>query len=224
MKIDFASCIVTGGSYMIARVESAMTNYSDTSAPYFQQILAKRKEAFCDSACGFLLLDALLQKNKIDRSELVITVDKRNRPHISAENLDFSVSHSEGCAVCALAVGNGDEDVTIGCDVQRMRDYSREKMAELSRAFMNERELAQFEKNDFDSDDFFTAWTHRESYVKRAGADIFEALRNVELDGEYFIDGVIHACGEKYRYSINRPRLSAEEIAEIEEKNENSCN
>lgn len=224
MKIDFASCIVTGGSYMIARVESAMTNYSDASVPYFQQILAKRKEAFCDSACGFLLLDALLQKNKIDRSELVITVDKRNRPHISAENLDFSVSHSEGCAVCALAVGNGDEDVTIGCDVQRMRDYSREKMAELSRAFMNERELAQFEKNDFDSDDFFTAWTHRESYVKRAGADIFEALRNVELDGEYFIDGVIHACGEKYRYSINRPRLSEEEIAEIEEKNENSCN
>lgn len=224
MKIDFASCIVTGGAYMIARVESAMTNYSDASAPYFQQILAKRKEAFCDSACGFLLLDALLQKNKIDRSELVITVDKRNRPHISAENLDFSVSHSEGCAVCALAVGNGDEDVTIGCDVQRMRDYSREKMAELSRAFMNERELAQFEKNDFDSDDFFTAWTHRESYVKRAGADIFEALRNVELDGEYFIDGVIHACGEKYRYSINRPRLSEEEIAEIEEKNENSGN
>ena len=223
MKIDFASCIVTGGSYMIARVEGAMTNYSEASAPYFQQILAKRKEAFCDSACGFLLLDALLQKNKIDRSELVITVDKRNRPHISAENLDFSVSHSEGCAVCALAIGNGDEDVTIGCDVQRMRDYSREKMAELSRAFMNERELAQFEKNDFDSDDFFAAWTHRESYVKRAGADIFEALRNVELDGEYFIDGVIHACGEKYRYSINRPRLSDEEIAEIEEKNENSC-
>ena len=224
MKIDFASCIVTGGSYMRARVESAMTNYSEASAPYFQLILSKRKEAFCDSACGFLLLDALLQKNKIDRSDIVIAVDKRNRPHISAENIDFSVSHSEGCALCALAVGNGDEDVTIGCDVQRMRGYSRDKLAELSRAFMTERELAQFENDNFDSDDFFTAWTHRESYVKRAGADIFEALRNVELDGEYFIDGVIHACGEKYRYSINRPRLSDEEIAEIEEKNENSCN
>lgn len=223
MKIDFASCIVTGGSYMRARVESAMTNYDEASAPYFQLILSKRKEAFCDSACGFLLLDGLLQKNKIDRSDIVITVDKRNRPHISAEYLDFSVSHSEGCALCALAVGNGAEDVTIGCDVQRMRDYSREKMAELSHAFMNERELAQFERDNFNSDDFFTAWTHRESYVKRAGADIFEALRNADLDGELFIDGVIYACGEKYRYSINRPQLSAEEIAEIEEKNENSC-
>ena len=75
MKIDFASCIVTGGSYMRARVESAMTNYSEASAPYFRLILSKRKEAFCDSACGFLLLDALLQKNKIDRADIVIAVD-----------------------------------------------------------------------------------------------------------------------------------------------------
>ena len=87
MKIDFASCIVTGGNFMRQRVESAMENYSAASVDYFQMIMAKRKEAFCDSACGFLLLDGLLQKNKIDRAELVIMVDERNRPHVSAENL-----------------------------------------------------------------------------------------------------------------------------------------
>ena len=217
MKIDFASCIVTGGNFMRQRVESAMENYGAGSVDYFQTIFAKRKEAFCDSACGFLLLDGLLQKNKIDRAELVITVDERNRPHVSAENLDFSISHSEGCALCALAIGNGTENVTIGCDVQRERDYSQEKMRELSRAFMNEKELRDFEKSGFDPDRFFTAWTHRESYVKRAGSDIFDALKSADLSDEYFLDGVIYVCGEKYRYSINRPKLTEEELAEIEE-------
>ncbi|MBP1563599.1 MAG: 4'-phosphopantetheinyl transferase superfamily protein [Oscillospiraceae bacterium] len=217
MKIDFASCIVTGGNFMRQRVESAMDFYSAECVDYFQMILSKRKEAFCDSACGFLLLDGLLQKNKINRSELVITVDKRNRPHFSADNLDFSISHSEGCALCALAIGNGTEDIRIGCDVQRERDYSKEKMIELSRAFMNEKELSDFEKSGFNPDRFFTAWTHRESYVKRAGSDIFDALKSADLSGEYFLDGVIYVCGEKYRYSINRPQLTEEELAEIEE-------
>lgn len=217
MKIDFASCIVTGGNFMRQRVESAMDFYSAECVDYFQMILSKRKEAFCDSACGFLLLDGLLQKNKINRAELVITVDKRNRPHVSADNLDFSISHSEGCALCALAIGNGTEDIRIGCDVQRERDYSREKMIELSRAFMNEKELSDFEKSGFEPDRFFTAWTHRESYVKRAGSDIFDALKSADLSGEYFLDGVIYVCGEKYRYSINRPQLTEEELAEIEE-------
>lgn len=217
MKIDFASCIVTGGNFMRQRVESAMDFYSAECVDYFQMILSKRKEAFCDSACGFLLLDGLLQKNKINRSELVIKVDKRNRPHFSADNLDFSISHSEGCALCALAIGNGTEDIRIGCDVQRERDYSKEKMIELSRAFMNEKELSDFEKSGFNPDSFFTAWTHRESYVKRAGSDIFDALKSADLSGEYFLDGVIYVCGEKYRYSINRPQLTEEELAEIEE-------
>ncbi len=217
MKIDFASCIVTGGNFMRMRVENAMENYGAQSVDYFQMILAKRKEAFCDSACGFLLLDGLLQKNKIDRSGLVITVDERNRPHVSADNLDFSISHSEGCALCALAMGNSSEDVTIGCDVQRVRDYSQEKMQELSRAFMNEKELRDFEKSRFNPDLFFTAWTHREAYVKRAGSDIFDALKAADLSGELFLDGVIFVCGEKYRYSINRPQLSVDELAEIEE-------
>ncbi len=217
MRIDFASCIVTGGNFMRQRVERAMEYYGAGSVDYFQTIFSKRKEAFCDSACGFLLLDSLLQKNKIDRAELVITVDERNRPHVSADNLDFSISHSEGCALCALAIGKDGEKVTIGCDVQRERDYSKDKMIELSRAFMNEKELSEFEKSGFNPDSFFTAWTHRESYVKRAGSDIFDALKSADLSGELFLDGAIFVCGEKYRYSINRPMLSEEERAEIEE-------
>lgn len=201
---------------MRQRVENTMTNYNAASAQYFEMILSKRKEAFCDSACGFLLLDGLLQKNKIDRSALIIKVDKQNRPRISDENLDFSISHSEGCALCALAVGNGAESVSVGCDVQHVRNYSQEKMVELSRAFMNESELSEFERG-YDPNAFFNAWTHREAYVKRAGADIFDALKNADLSGEYFLDGDITVCGERYRYSINRPALSEEELAEIEE-------
>ena len=44
MKIDFASCIVTGGNFMRMRVENAMENYAAQSVDYFQMILAKRKD------------------------------------------------------------------------------------------------------------------------------------------------------------------------------------
>ncbi len=218
MKIDLASCIVTGGSFLRLRVENAMENYHAASVDYFEMILSKRKEAFCDSACGFLLLDSLLQKNKIARSELIITVDEHNRPHVSVQGLDFSISHSEGCAICALAIGNSTEDVIIGCDVQRIRDYSPEKMSELSKAFMNDDELEEFKRSNHDPERFFTAWTHREAYVKRAGSDIFDTLKTANLNGEFFIDGEIYLCGERYRYSINRPQLTEEELSEIEEK------
>ena len=39
MKIDFASCIVTGGNFMRQRVESAMDIYSAECVDYFQMIV-----------------------------------------------------------------------------------------------------------------------------------------------------------------------------------------
>ena len=198
--IDFTASIVTGGSVLRARIENAAAFYNGGSRGYFEDILSKRGNAFCDSACGFLLLDSLLQKNRIDRSELVISLDERGRPHTNRSDLDFSISHSEGCAVCVIEIGEG---ANIGVDVQRERPYSGVKMDELAKAFMTDSELAEFRNSEHKPADFFTAWTRRESYVKRIGSDIFDNLKCADLSGESFREGIITACGSRYYYSIN---------------------
>lgn len=200
MKIDFTACAVTGGIGLRSRIEGARELYSPASADYFDDILSKRRNAFCDSACGFLLLDSLLQKNAVNRSELAVVLDANGRPRAGRGGLDFSVSHSEGCAVCVLALG---ENANVGCDVQHERGYSAEKLTELAGAFMSGSELAEFRRSERKTADFFMAWTRREAYVKRVGSDIFDNLKTADLSGERFREGVILACGERYYYSIN---------------------
>lgn len=212
--IEFSASIVTGGSVLRSRVEGAAAYYGEGCREYFEDILSKRGNAFCDSACGFLLLDSLLQKHRINRAELVITLDERGRPHTNRSDLDFSISHSEGCAMCVIEIGEG---ANIGGDVQRERPYSAEKMDELAKAFMTETELIEFRSSKHDPAEFFTAWTRRESYVKRIGSDIFENLKCADLGAESFREGVITACGRRYYYSIN---ARAEVLFPVEQSEE----
>lgn len=226
MKLDFTASIVTI-SGLRTRIENLRVFYSDGCKAYFDDILSKRGKAFADSGCGFLLLDSLLQKHKIERLALSITLDENGRPHTDRPDLDFSISHSEGCAMCAVAVGEG---ANVGIDVQRERPYSLEKMTELARTFMNDEELAEFSQpiasgktlpmmfNERDMADFaeknirfYTAWTRREAYAKRVGSDIFDNLKSARIDGEHFRDGIINACGEKYYYSVCAPESAFEE-------------
>lgn len=212
MRVDFSASIVTDGG-LRQRVEELREFYDPQCVGYFEQILSKRKEAFCDSASAFMLLDSLLQKNNIDRYNTAILLDDFGRPYIDDPGLDFSVSHSEGCAICVLAIGEG---AAVGCDVQRAREYSDEKLGELAQAFMTADELSEFGKSADRSAFFFTKWTRREAYVKRVCSDIFDNLKTADLSGEYFRDGVITACGQKYFFSINTLHPEDPENAENE--------
>lgn len=229
MIVDFSASIVTGGG-LRNRIESLRGLYSEACGAYFDDILSKRGKAFADSACGFLLLDSMLQKHKISRAELAITLDKNGRPRTNRTDVDLSVSHSEGCAMCVLAIGEG---ANVGVDVQRERPYSLEKMIELAQTFMSDEEFEAFSaptvskrpipliSYDRDMEDyiqksreFYTAWTRRESYTKRIGSDIFDNLKTAKLDGEFYRDGIITACGERYYYSVCAPREAFEDDPE----------
>lgn len=230
MIIDYSASIVTGGG-LRARIEALRGCYAEGCGKYLDDILAKRGKAFADSACGFLLLDSLLQKHGIVRSGLAITPDVNGRPRSGVDTLDFSISHSEGCAMCAVAVGEG---ANVGIDVQRERPYSLEKLTELAGTFMNDEEFRRFKEpsaavkpvlkaiplshDDKDIEtfiaknrEFYTAWTRRESYAKRIGSDIFENLKTADIADEHYLDGVISSCGERYYFSICAP---AEAFAE----------
>ena len=201
LKIDFSASIVTGGG-MRGRIEQLRAAYAPECAAYFEDILKRRGRSFADSASGFMLLDSLFQKNGINRLETAILLDTNGRPYIDDPALDFSVSHSSGCALCVLAMGEG---AAVGCDVQHARDYTEEKLSTLAKTFMNDPELLDLERASDRSAEFFKAWTRREAYVKRVGSDIFDNLKTADLSGEYFREGVIYVCGERFFYSINLP-------------------
>lgn len=199
LTYDFSACIVSGGSELLKRVETLRGEYSPMCGEYFDYITgkyARHIEAFRESTCGVILLDNLLKKHGIDRMSLAIARNSDGRPCVINRNdLDFSVSHSEGAALCCIATG---ADASVGADIQFARNYSRERMEELARTFMSQSELNGFLRSSTRADDFFRAWTKRESYYKRCGHD------DVPAPGS-FAGGIITSCGKRYYYSISLP-------------------
>ena len=56
LKYDFTACIVSGGSELLTRINSARAEYSGMSGDYFDYISGKYgKPTFTQSACGFIL-------------------------------------------------------------------------------------------------------------------------------------------------------------------------
>lgn len=198
MKIDFSASIVTGGGIR-SRIEEIRTCYNESCAAYFDDLLSKSGKSFGESGCGFLLFDSLLQKHGIDRAELGLKIEQGGRPRTDNSSLDFSISHSEGCVMCVIAMGEGFE---VGCDIQREREYSDEKLLHLAKAFMSADELDSFRVSNQKRADFFTAWTKREAYCKRVGADIFENMKSTDFVGGNYREGVISAVGNRYYYAI----------------------
>lgn len=204
MIVDHTACVVSGGAELINRIEAAEAEYSPMCREYFSYLYGKRGRAFPESACGFLLLDSLLIKNGIERSEIVIARNSDGRPcMINRSDIDFSISHSEGAAFCCLVLGG---NVRVGADIQRVRNYSREYMEQLARTFMSKSQLESFLVCSDREKYFYTAWTNREAAYKRIGSyhGFTEETDGAPAQGD-FRNGVISACGKRYYYSISLP-------------------
>ena len=204
IRTDFTACIAAGGDTLKKRIEAAAQCYSPQSAEYFGSLCMRYGRGFEENACGFLLLDSLLQRYGINTSELIIKCGENGRPFIeNRTDLDFSISYSEGGVLCSIALGEG---ASVGADIQRVRVYSHEKLHQLASAFMSESDYCELEGISDSGerlDRFYTLWTRREAYINRIGADIFADLSGVALDTDDFTGGTISIGGAKYYYSIN---------------------
>ena len=204
LKFDWSACIVSGGAELINRVEAARAEYSSVCSEYFDYLVSKagktgvHGDRFEESACGFLLLDNLLKKNGIDRRDLAIMRDSGGRPCIiNRSDIDFSISHSEGAALCCLAIG---ADASVGADIQHARETDPQRIEDLAKTFMQQRELhmLQISSAADRKNMFYQEWTRRESYFKRCGQD------DLPMSG-IFREGIIRVCGREYYYCISLP-------------------
>lgn len=200
--VDYTACMVSGGAGLKSRIESAEAEYSPLCGEYFSYLYGKRGAAFTESACGFLLLDNLLIKNGVNRSEVAIARNSDGRPCvINRTDIDFSISHSEGAAFCCVVIG---ENAAVGADVQRVRNYSREYLEQLARTFMSKSQLESFLINSDRTEYFYTAWTNREAAYKRCGSypGLTDDFDGAAAQGSFTV-GKITACGGRYYYSIS---------------------
>ncbi len=113
MKTYFSACILTGEAALRERLKNIAEFYSEGGC--FAALAEKTGRAFQVTACGFLLLDSLLLKHKINRAELVIA-DVGNPRIINRNDIDFGIAAAESCVMCCLAVGEG---AAIDCRISR---------------------------------------------------------------------------------------------------------
>ncbi len=106
----------------------------------------------------------------IDASEIVLTINEHGKPHLDqslSSELRFNMSHSEDVALVAVACGRD-----VGVDVERVRDDVA--VDDIARRFLTMRERAQVAAAPADHHlrAFFTAWTHKEAYLKGLGVGL----------------------------------------------------
>jgi 4'-phosphopantetheinyl transferase len=104
-----------------------------------------------------------------------IVSDQAGRPEVTAPRLDprlsFSVSHTPGLVVCAVAV-----DRKIGVDAEDLERnlFSGERQAQIAERFFSAREARSLRAlaPAARCDRFFMYWTLKESYAKALGAGL----------------------------------------------------
>lgn len=89
---------------------------------------------------------------------------------MDAPEIDFSISHTEGFALCAVCAGK-----PVGADAERVR---RAPGAVMRRAFCAQ-EIRYVNSPDFSDTRFFEIWTKKEAYTKCTGTGLATELTNI---------------------------------------------
>jgi 4'-phosphopantetheinyl transferase len=123
-----------------------------------------------ESLAGRILLDLLLKKKGIDLSSKDIIKEGNRKPRLPMENVDFSVTHSNGFVACALSVGQG----RVGIDAEpTVSTISPERQQAFANRFFS---INEKEKMDEGKLSFSEIWTRKEAMLKQKGIGLAEKL------------------------------------------------
>jgi 4'-phosphopantetheinyl transferase len=117
----------------------------------------------------------------VDAAALTFVRNRHGKPHLalptSGSNLQFSMSHSDGCCMLALRL-----DHAVGIDVEKVRDMPR--ALDVAQGYFTPAEsrlLAALE-GTARRDAFLALWTLKEATVKTLGLGLATHLGRVEFD------------------------------------------
>lgn len=142
------------------------------------------------SICGLYALLLLLKACGEDPTRLILARGESGKPYFKKSPLDFSISHSQGVAVCSLG------GCPRGIDVELVR--SKNNAAALAKRFFCGAESDYVAASDNTDEAFYTVWTRKEALIKRRGGGVDERLSATDTTKEKFSEYTIMLGGEKY--------------------------
>ena len=149
-----------------------------------------------------VLRDVLARYHGAPAADIPLAREAGGRPFVQgAERLFFSLSHTAGVALIAVA------DRAVGVDVERVRRVPR--AAAIARRVLHPDTVALLETlpgPDFASA-FLDAWTLREAHVKAVGGGLFRTADVLPFDPRLADDATVHAVASRAdgaRWSVAR--------------------
>ena len=142
-----------------------------------------RPEAKAQSlATELLLIRAVRSVYPEAELPLEITVGEFGKPELRGIELEFSLSHSAGMALCAIS------DKCVGADIQLNTAYK----AALTERFFTKKEAAAIAQAADKNKLFTQFWAVKESYLKLLGIGMHRPLSSFDVkcdNGRFSIDG-----------------------------------
>lgn len=137
---------------------------------------------------GRRLLDyGLRQEYALFLSDASIKTGEYGKPYLEGRpEIQFSISHCDGMAVCGIHHDG------IGVDVERIRPFS----VKAAKRMMSEEE-AQAEP-ELSPKAFFRYWTLKESYLKAIGTGLAYPMKNITFWWDE--EGTIHSSQPDYEF------------------------
>jgi phosphopantetheine--protein transferase-like protein len=111
---------------------------------------------------------ALLERglNELGFPPLRVLYTENGKPYFEGNPLYFSLSHTEGIAVCAIS------DAPVGVDIERIRAKKIESIKRIAARLFNEKENKYLDLYNYDLSAFYEIWVRKEAMVKRTGIGI----------------------------------------------------
>ena len=124
-------------------LSSLLQVFGEKNAEYFEEI-SKRKSA-SESLFAYMMLAKMLCNAGCEPSTLILNRSGMGKPYFEAPVCKFSISHSEGYAVCALS-----DEGEVGVDVEA-KPITTEKAQNLAKRYFAENEIERVMR---DADEF----------------------------------------------------------------------
>jgi 4'-phosphopantetheinyl transferase len=120
-----------------------------------------------------LLLECL--ENLGYPSDLLLTnwhTDAYGKPHIGG-NISFSISHTEGCVVCAVSFA----PLRVGIDIEKIKPINLDDF----RSVLGEAVIRDLDKTQSPQTSFYRYWTAIESVLKADGRGFLMEIGNLQI-------------------------------------------
>lgn len=109
-------------------------------------------------------------------SDLLLTnwhTDAYGKPHIDG-NISFSISHTEGCVVCAVSIA----PLRVGIDVEKIKPINLDDL----RSVLGDAVIQDLDKTEDPQTSFYRHWTAAESVLKADGRGFLMNLDNLQIN------------------------------------------